>query len=238
MPAKHRVLLVDDERGITTPLIDLLEQAGYEVATATDGIAALEQVEQFQPHLIVLDVIMPRMDGREVLRRLRERGDWTPVILLTRVQGSIQRATALDEGADDYLTKPYDPYELLARIRAVLRRAGPRAVLPASTTILVSEELTLDRPARRVCMHGREVNLTPKAVALLEYLMSHSAEVFTREQLLDAVWGWAYAGGIRVVDMRIGELRREIGDDANHPRYIETVPGVGYRFIAPVEAGR
>lgn len=238
MSARAKILLVDDERAITAPLIDLLEHAGYEVATATDGPEALAQVETFAPNLVVLDVLMVRMSGREVLRRLRQAGNWVPVILLTQVSASVERTTALDEGADDYLTKPYDPHELLARIRAVLRRAGPGPAFPASSTRLVSGDLLVDRQAHRVFFHKEELNLTPKAITLLECLMSHPNELLSREQLLGIVWGWAYTGGTRAVDMRIAELRRALGEDPTQPRYLETVPVLGYRFIAPVEAGR
>jgi len=238
MAGKPKVLLADDEEAITAPLADMLELAGYAVATARDGPATLDQARKFFPDLIVLDVRMPRLSGHEVLRRLREEGNRTPVILLTRVKDRTARVTALDDGADDYITKPYDPHELLARIRAVLRRAGPQATIPLAADVLVSDGLVLDRRSRRVFLDGREVRLTPKAVALLEYLMGHPDEVFTREQLLDAVWGWADSSGTRAVDIRVAELRRKLGDDAAHPRYIETIPATGYRFRAPVEVGR
>jgi DNA-binding response OmpR family regulator len=184
MTTKPKILLVDDEQAITANLSPFLERSGFILTVAADGEAALAQVPSFAPDLIVLDILMPRLDGRETLRRLRQAGDWTPVILLTQVGESTERAMALEEGADDYLNKPFDPHELVARMRAVLRRA--RAGQPP----------------------------------------------------LDAVWGWDYPTGTRTVDTRIAELRRVLDDDPASPRYVETVPGQGYRFVGEVEAAQ
>ncbi|GAB4460345.1 MAG: response regulator transcription factor [Anaerolineae bacterium] len=236
MKTKPRVLLVDDEAAITSNLAPFLERSGFTVAVASDGEEALGQIGGFSPDLIVMDVLMPRMDGREVLRRLRKADNWTPVILLTQVGESTERAMALEEGADDYLNKPFDPHELVARVRAVMRRARPGKRPLSSAQRLACGDLALDRSSRRALLQGREVALTPKAVALLEYLMTHPDELITRERLLDAVWGWDYPAGTRAVDTRIAELRRALGDDPNRPHYIETVPGQGYRFVGAVEA--
>ncbi|MCX7680562.1 MAG: response regulator transcription factor [Anaerolineae bacterium] len=233
----HKLLLVDDEPAITENLAPFLQRAGFDVTVATDGEEALRQIARLRPDLVILDVLMPRLDGRETLRRLRRAGNWTPVILLTQVGASTERAMALEEGADDYLNKPFDPYELVARIRAVLRRARPGQPPLAAARLLVSGPLRLDRLSRRASLEGQELVLTPKAIALLEYLMTHPDELLSRERLLDAVWGWDYPAGTRTVDTRIAELRRALGDDVVQPRYIETIPGQGYRFIAPVEAG-
>jgi DNA-binding response OmpR family regulator len=176
------------------------------------------------------------VDGREALRRLRKAGNWTPVLLLTQVGASAERAMALEEGADDYLNKPFDPHELVARIRAVLRRARPGQPPLATAARLASGPLLLDRAAHRLWLDGRELPLTPKATALLEYLLTHPDELISRERLLDAVWGWDYPTGTRTVDTRIAELRRALGDDPAAPRFIETVPGQGYRFVGAVEA--
>jgi DNA-binding response OmpR family regulator len=180
--------------------------------------------------------MMPRLDGREVLRRLRREGNWTPVILLTQVGEATERAMALEEGADDYLNKPFDPHELIARIRTVLRRARPGQPPLAAASRLRCGALTLDRASHRAWLNGNETLLTPKAAALLEYLMTHPDELISRERLLDAVWGWDYPTGTRTVDTRIAELRRALGDDPAEPTYIETVPGQGYRFVGRVEA--
>jgi DNA-binding response OmpR family regulator len=238
MEVKPRILLVDDETAITANLAPFLERTGFEVDVAADGEAALRKVSSFSPNLIILDVMMPKLDGREVLRRLRGADDWTPVILLTQVGDSSERAMALQEGADDYLNKPFDPHELVARVRAVLRRARPGRPPLATAQRLASGPLELDRQSRRAYVSSKEVNLTPKALGLLEYLMTHPDELVTRDRLLDAVWGWDYPAGTRTVDTRIAELRRVLGDDALRPRYIETVPGQGYRFVAPVETVR
>ncbi|MGD9145625.1 MAG: response regulator transcription factor [Anaerolineae bacterium] len=237
MPVKSKVLLVDDEPAITANLAPFLERSGFTVAVAADGAEALQQAAEFRPDLVVLDVLMPKIDGREVLRRLRREDDWTPIILLTQVGESTERAMALEEGADDYLNKPFDPHELVARIRAVLRRARPGQRPLTSASRLVSGDLRLDRQARRAYLGSGELHLTPKAMALLEYLMTHPDELLTRDRLLDAVWGWDYPTGTRTVDTRIAELRRVLGDDPVEPLYIETVPGQGYRFVGHVEVG-
>ncbi len=236
MDTKPKILLVDDETAITANLAPFLERAGFSVIVAGDGEEALRQVSASAPDLIILDVLMPRLDGREALRRLRRAGDWTPVILLTQVGESSERAMALDEGADDYLNKPFDPHELAARVQAVLRRARPNQPPLATAGRLACGDLVLDRQARRAYVNAQEANLTPKALALLEYMMTHPDELLSRERLLDAVWGWDYPAGTRTVDTRVAELRRILGDDAAAPRYIETVPGQGYRFVASVEA--
>jgi DNA-binding response OmpR family regulator len=236
MSARPRILLVDDEPAITSNLAPFLERAGFDAVTAADGEQALACIADSAPDLIVLDVLMPRLDGRETLRRLRQADNWTPVVLLTQVGESTERAMALEKGADDYLNKPFDPHELVARIRAVLRRVRPGQLPLASAQRLNSGHIALDRRARRAFLGSNELSLTPKAVALLEYLMTHSDELLSRDRLLDAVWGWDYPVGTRTVDTRIAELRRALGDDPAEPRYIETVPGQGYRFVANVEA--
>jgi len=238
MANKPHILLVDDEQAITSNLSAFLNRSGFETSIAENGEEALSQVESTPPDLIVLDVLMPKVDGREVLRHLRQAGDWTPVILLTQVGEASERAMALEEGADDYLNKPFDPHELVARIRSVLRRARPGRPPLSAAWILVSGELRLDRHSRRAYLNDQEINLTPKALVLLEYLMTHPDELLDRDRLLDVVWGWEYPVGSRAVDTRIAELRRVLGDDPGDPLYIETVPSLGYRFIHPVEGAK
>jgi DNA-binding response OmpR family regulator len=234
MDEKSQILLVDDEAAITANLAPFLERAGFAVTVACDGQEALERLEGLKPNLIILDVLMPRLDGRSVLRRLRQGNDWTPVILLTQVGESVERAMALEEGADDYLNKPFDPHELIARIRAVLRRAKPGQRPLSTAERLASGDLVLDRVSHRAWFRGQELALTPKAISLLEYLMTHPDELVTRERLLDTVWGWDYPAGTRTVDTRIAEIRRALDDDPAAPRYIETAPGQGYRFVGVV----
>lgn len=228
MQKSATILLVDDEPEIVTVLRPMIERAGFALDSAGDGQAAWDYLQSHQPDLIVLDVIMPKLDGRELLRRLRQGGTMTPVILLTNVGTSTDRAQALYEGADDYLNKPFDPHELIARIRAVLWRVGV-GVRYAASPELKSGPLRLNRDSRRFWKGASEVVLSPKAFALLAFLMSHPGEIFTAEQLLDAVWGWSNPAGTGALRTRIAELRRLLGDDV-----IETVPGRGYRFNGDV----
>jgi len=232
---RYKILLVDDEESIIATLKTFLELSGFDVATARNGLEAFDRLTQSRPDLIVLDVLMPQLDGRETLRRLRGYGDWTPVILLTQVTGTAQRIMAIEEGADDYLNKPFDPQELVVRIRAVLRRTQAGKQPLQTSRRLRSRTVVLDRSARRVYLGNNEVPLTPKSVSILEHLMTHPNELITRERLLDVAWGWESGIGERVVDTRMVELRKAIGDDPADPQFIETVPGAGYRYIAPVE---
>lgn len=230
------ILIVDDDRAITVALAAVLERNGFDVRTADDGRAGLAEVEQRVPDLVVCDVLMPHVDGREFVRRVRGRQLWLPIILLTQVGDSWERSAALDEGADDYLNKPFDPHELISRIRAVLRRTARGSTPTRTAERLRADDLTFDRAARRVWRSDRELTLTPKALMLLEYLMLHPQEVHSRERLLSALWGFDFASSSRAVDHRVAELRRVLGDSATDARFIETAQSMGYRFLPAVVA--
>jgi DNA-binding response OmpR family regulator len=229
------LLLVDDDPMIVESLAPLLERSGFHVLLASNGEEALSKVQSHHPDVIVMDVLMPRMNGRETLRRMRKSNIWTPTILLTQVGEASERATALEEGADDYLNKPFHSQELLARIHAVLRRARSSGQSLSSARRLASFDLILDRQSRRAFVADESLNLTPKAFAVLEYLMTHPDEAVSREELLHSVWGWEYPTGTRTVDTRVNELRRALNEDAVSPRFIQTLTGEGYIFIAPVK---
>ena len=232
-----RILLVDDERAITDYLAPLLERTGFTVNVAYDGQTALCKVANQSFDLIILDILLPGIDGREVCRQFRAIGNWTPVIMLTCVNETVDKVLSLEEGADDYLCKPFDPYELIARIRAVLRRKhSPPSIPLDQSDCLQAGDLVLNRRTKRVEVNGQVVDLTPKAMAVLEFLMLHPDQVFSRDQLMDAVWGWSQVVASRAVDMRIVELRHVLGEKANQSKYIETVVSFGYRFIMPVTA--
>lgn len=235
MNPKPSILLVDDETAITDNLAPFLGRSGFSVEVASNGEEALQKVDLQRLDLLILDVLMPLLDGREVLRRLRQAGNWIPVILLTQVGEAGERAMALEEGADDYLNKPFDPHELVARIRAVLRRARPGKPPLSAAARLACGSLVLDRVSRRVWLEQNELSLTPKSILLLEYMMTHPDELVSRERLLDVVWGWDYPVGTRAVDTRVAELRKALDDDPVRPCYIETIPGQGYRFVGIVE---
>ena len=236
--ARPVVVLADDDDAITSNLAPFLERAGLTVHVAPDGEAALELVRRLDPDGCILDVLMPRLDGREALRRLRAGGRWLPVVLLTQVGESAERAIALDEGADDYLNKPFDPYELLARLRAVMRRARPGRRPLSASPALRAGSLRMDRIARRAWLRDTELVLTPKAMLLLDYLLTHPDELLTRDRLLEVLWGFDFPVGTRAVDNRVAELRRALGDDPARPQWIATVPGQGYRFAARVDEVR
>jgi DNA-binding response OmpR family regulator len=233
--SKVKLLIVDDEVDLLAELEPLMERAGYQVVKAMDGQDALEMIDKDPPDLVILDVLMPRLDGREVVRRLREKDNWIPIILLTKVGTPSERAMSLQEGADDYINKPFDPMELIARVQAVLRRTQKGTESLASWTKLESGELTIDRQTRQARLRDQTLNLTARAFGVLEYLMLLPMEIIARERLLDEVWGWSYPVQTRAVDIRIAELRKALGDDASEPRYIETVVGHGYRFLGEVK---
>lgn len=231
---RPHILLVDDDEAITGALAAFLGRSGFDVRVAEDGRAGLAEVERAVPDLVVCDVIMPHIDGREFVRRIRGRQLWLPIILLTQVGESWERSAALDEGADDYLNKPFDPHELISRIRAVLRRSSQGAGSLQASQRLRALDITVDRTARRVWRGDTEITLTPKALTLLEYLMLHPQEVHSRERLLSALWGFDFASSSRAVDHRIAELRRVLGDSSGDARIIETAQSLGYLFVPRV----
>jgi len=233
--AKIRLMIVDDEVDLLAELKPLMERSGYEVLSASNGEQALELAAKQKLDLIILDMLMPRLNGRDVLRRLRETGNWTPVILLTKVNTLTERVLSLQEGADDYLNKPFDPLELVARVQAVLRRTQRGSLPLSSFRYLVSGDLSLDRQLRQAQLSGALLNLTSRAVGVLEFLMLNTHEIVLRERLLDEVWGWNNALETRAVDIRIAEIRKALEEDSGQPRYIETIIGSGYRFLIDVQ---
>ncbi|MDR5689333.1 MAG: response regulator transcription factor [Armatimonadota bacterium] len=223
-----RVLVVDDDEAILSLLGSYLAREGFEVQTAGDGEAALAAARTSRPDVVVLDVLLPGLDGLEVLRRLRAEGE-PYVILLTAKAEEADRVVGLELGADDYVTKPFSPRELVARIRAVLRRGRGRAEVPEAP--LVFPRLRIDPARREVWRDGERVYLTPLEFDLLRALASFPGRVWTREQLIERVWGHDYFGDERVVDAHIKELRRKLQDDPARPSFVGTVRGVGYRFV-------
>lgn len=220
------ILVVDDEERLVSLVRAYLAQEGFHVVTAHDGREALFAARQAKPDLIILDLMMPEMDGWEFIRLHHKERD-TPIILLTARVEETDKVLGLELGADDYITKPFSPRELVARVRAVLRRAQKE---PGEPDILRSGNLTLDRTAHRVTLAGEMVDLTPSEFDLLATLMSTPGRAFSRMELLDRLQGDAYEGYERTVDVHVKNLRAKIEEDPRNPRYIETVYGVGYRF--------
>lgn len=233
-----KVLIVDDEQAIRAGLASALNRAGYSVLEAADGFQALDMVLREEPDIIVLDILMPELDGRQVCRQLREKDIWTPVIMLTQISATGEKISSLEEGADDYLNKPFDSYELIARIKALLRRQNIAGRSVEIAPSLRSGRLRIERESQRAWIDDEEVVLSNKAFGVLAYMMTRPDMVISREQLLDHVWGWDDPIGIRTVDVRIAEIRRKLGDTTSAPEFIETVPGEGYRFIGPVQPER
>jgi len=228
-----RVLVVDDETAILDLIKYNLEQNEYQVKTVEDGLAALEQLELWQPDLIVLDVMLPGLDGWEILRLVRNKSK-VPVVMLTAKGDEVDKVLGLELGADDYLTKPFSPRELLARIRAVLRRVSQVQTRPNEEIKL--GDLTIRPEQYEVWVDGRQVELTPKEFELLYCLAENKGNVLRREHILEKVWDYRVATDTRTVDVHIRYLRQKIEKDPANPRYIETVRGVGYRLRAPKTA--
>lgn len=226
------ILLVEDERVLADTLRYNLEQQGYTVLTAGDGVQALATARQQSPDLIILDVMLPRLDGFSVCRILRGESD-VPIIMLTARQDEIDRIAGLEFGADDYVVKPFSLGELLARVRAILRR-GRQDVLNRRE-VLQAGELRVDTGSRRVWRGQQELTLSAKEFDLLACLMRHRGLALSRDLLLERVWGYDFLGDSRTVDVHVRWLREKIEPDPSQPIYIHTVRGTGYRFEAPVE---
>ncbi len=223
-----KILVVEDDKK-TASLIKLyLEREGFQTVIAYDGRQALELAEQHRPIFVILDLMLPLLDGWEVCRRLRQSSD-VPILMLTARGEEIDRVSGLALGADDYVVKPFSPRELVARVKAILRRG--RLEVPDREKVLSFEELTLDLEKHKVTLEGRPVLLTPHEFKLLQTLMAAPGKVFAREQLLDRLYSRNEATVIdRVVDVHIGKLRQKIEKDPSNPRYILTVRGIGYQF--------
>jgi two-component system alkaline phosphatase synthesis response regulator PhoP/two-component system response regulator ResD len=219
------VLIVDDKRNIVELANLYLTEEGFQVITAGDGVTALEKVEQYKPDLVLLDIMLPQMDGWEVCRRLRKSGNNVPIIMLTARAEDVDKVVGLELGADDYVTKPFNPRELIARIKAVLRRYGTGATV---SSLIRLGQLEIDRDRREVSALGQVLDLRPKEFDLLVSLAENVGMVFNRDQLLNRVWGYDYYGDTRTVDVHIAHLRdRLTGSNVS----IETVRGIGYKLI-------
>jgi DNA-binding response OmpR family regulator len=221
------ILVVDDEARIVKLVRDYLERAGFDVITARDGETALTLAHVEQPDLIVLDLMLPGVDGLDVCRRLRQESG-VPIIMLTARVEEADRVVGLELGADDYVTKPFSPRELVARIRATLRRANGQM---GPATILRAGDAELDTASLTAVFAGQPVDLTSTEFQLLATLVRQPGRIFSREQLLQAIHGVSFEGYDRSVDSHIKNIRRKIEPDPRNPRYIQTVYGVGYRFI-------
>ncbi|MDM4722847.1 response regulator transcription factor [Micromonospora sp. WMMA1363] len=223
----QRVLVVDDDRTVSDVVCRYLEHAGYQVTHVGDGVSALDAVATQPPHLVVLDLMLPGLDGLEVCRRLRAQPEGVPIIMLTARGDEADRILGLQLGADDYLGKPFSPRELVLRVRSVLRRAGGE--LTTAPDVLRDDGLVVETGPRVARLHGRELTLTVREFDLLAYLMRHPARAFRRAELLERVWGWSF-GDQSTVTVHVRRLREKIEVDPANPQRIVTVWGVGYRY--------
>jgi DNA-binding response OmpR family regulator len=221
----QRVLVVDDDPTVSDVVRRYLERAGFEVALAADGPSALVAFEQRRPALVVLDLMLPGMDGLEICRRMRARDGDVPVVMLTALGEEADRVVGLEIGADDYVTKPFSPRELVLRVRSVLRRAAPQD----TPLVLRDGDLVVDVARRVALLADRELSLTVREFDLLAYLLRHPGRAFKRSELLDAVWGWTF-GDHSTVTVHVRRLREKIEADPADPTRIVTVWGVGYRY--------
>ncbi len=226
MTKNATILVVDDEAPVRETVRAYLEREGYTVYTANDGAAALQSIRAFKPDLIVLDIMLPEVDGLEVLRRLRQESNAWVLMLSARAE-EMDKILGLKMGADDYLTKPFSPRELVARVEAMLRRGGGTS---DEETPLIFDDIRIDPAARKVLVAGQLIDLTPIEFDLLLALARHHGRVLSRDQLIEQVWGYDYYGDDRVVDVHIGRLRRKLDAAGGAGKRIATVRGVGYRF--------
>lgn len=226
----HSVLVVDDEVSILTLVEFNLQKAGFSVSKATDGYQALRMVRDLRPDLVILDIMLPSLDGFEVCKQLRQKGIRTPVLMLSARGDEVDKVLGLELGADDYLTKPFSPRELVARVKALLRRSQPDAF---PETVFSVGDLTLNREKYEAYIKHTRLELTPKEFDILCYMLQNRGRVLTRDQLLRDVWDYELAGDTRIVDVHVSHLREKIEPDPKKPVYIKTVRGIGYKFEGP-----
>ncbi|MBC2148685.1 response regulator transcription factor [Listeria booriae] len=230
-----KILVVDDESSIVTLLQFNIEKAGFDVVTAEDGRTGYELALAEKPDLIVLDLMLPEMDGIEVCKQLRQDKVETPILMLTAKDDELDKIIGLELGADDYLTKPFSPREVVARIKAILRRSAGKSadveleVAPKEKALHVGD-LKILTESYEVYLQDELLDLTPKEFELLLYLANHRGKVFSRDQLLDAVWNYDYIGETRIVDVHVSHLRDKIEADTKKPQYIKTIRGFGYKM--------
>ncbi|MBV6713154.1 response regulator transcription factor [Paenibacillus chitinolyticus] len=229
----YKILVADDEQTITSAIAYGLKREGFVVETAADGEEALRKTESFRPHVLVMDVMMPRLTGFEVCRKLENRKN-LGILLLTVKNDIVDKILGLELGADDYMTKPFDLRELIARVRALCRRLDKNGN-GEEPAVLTIGELSLHPEQRLVSLRGAALTLTPKEFDLLALLLSNLKRAFSREELLDLVWGMEYAGGTRTVDIHVQRLRTKLGEPYQH--VLQTVYGVGYKAVGEVPCG-
>lgn len=228
----QKILVVDDEKSIVRLVTFNLEKEGYITLKAYDGEEALNIIRQESPDLVLLDIMLPKIDGFDVCRRIRQEGIPLAVIMVTAKDQEIDTVLGLELGADDYITKPFSPRELVARVKAVLRRTSSQEGNVRKEVIKIGG-LFIDSSKYEVSVNGRPVELTPKEFELLDFLARNAGRVMTRDVLLNHLWGYTYAGDTRIVDVHVSHLREKIEDNPKNPAYIKTVRGVGYKFKVP-----
>ncbi|MET3196404.1 response regulator transcription factor [Bacillus sp. OAE603] len=232
----NKILVVDDEEHILTLIKFNLEQAGFQVVTAIDGDEALQKATDEKPELIVLDLMLPKKDGMEVCKELRLQRNTTPILMVTAKDDEFDKVLGLELGADDYMTKPFSPREVVARVKAILRRSKiteTPVVTNDETDTLIIADLKILPEYYEAYFQGQILELTPKEFELLLYLTKNKGRVLTRDQLLSAVWNYDFAGDTRIVDVHISHLREKIEQDSKKPQYIKTIRGLGYKLEEP-----
>ena len=232
----NRILVVDDEEFILTLIEFNLQQAGFEVITAMDGAEGFRKATEENPDLIILDLMLPKMDGMEVCKELRLRRIMTPILMLTAKDDEFDKVLGLELGADDYMTKPFSPREVVARVKAILRRtrmSDDNAQEEQDTSRIMIADLKIMPEYYEAYYRGEKLELTPKEFELLVYLAKHKGRVLTRDQLLSAVWNYDFAGDTRIVDVHISHLRDKIESNTKKPVYIKTIRGLGYKLEEP-----
>lgn len=231
----HKILVVDDEPSIVTLMKFNLEKAGYEVITAEDGRQGLDFSLTEKPDLIVLDLMLPGMDGMDVCKTLRQEKVDTPILMLTAKDEEFDKILGLELGADDYMTKPFSPREVVARVKAILRRTQVQQAPDDASSVIKLGALEIHTDTYDVYARGEQLVLTPKEYELLLYLSNHKNKVLSRDQLLNGVWDFHYDGDTRIVDVHISHLREKIEADPKRPAYIRTIRGFGYKLEVPAE---